>query len=270
MNRCEKHSVCRLLYTNKGKVSLCGIYLMRIGRREGQTIWIVDGDNVFRTLYPAFIMGGNDQRYRFNPPGEVWIDNRFNLEELYYTLEHELIERRLMRERGWSYARAHEAGIALEKELREKKRSAAERKNRKANGPAAGVYRLKYKRIKGLDVWIVDGPSVRAQLNGDFSGGAHGYKYSFIPKNEIWLDSAISADYALYVLKHELIERELMKNGISYSDAYEVGLIAQLEERERQRKLTARHEENLPPVSYGSRERGAKVRKRRRKRGSRK
>ncbi len=83
-----------------GRTRLSGIYRVRLGKREGQK------DLVGRRrssgalcVSPAFIMGGNDQRYRFDPDDEVWIDNRIGIEEFEYTVAHELLERKMMRER---------------------------------------------------------------------------------------------------------------------------------------------------------------------------
>src|SRR5437762_1768231 len=106
----KNHPVRQLLHRQNGRLRLRDIYRVYLGKREGQEVWIVDGAKVCREIYPAFIMGGNDQRYRFNPPGEVWIDNRIAVEELSYTLAHELIERKLMKRNGMTYDEAHVSG----------------------------------------------------------------------------------------------------------------------------------------------------------------
>lgn len=260
MRNCKKHPFCRLLYATSGRIQLSGVYRVKLGRREGQTIWIVDGDRVVRDLYPAFIMGGNDQRYRFNPEDDVWIDNRIGIEELEYTIQHELIERKLMRERGWTYDRAHGEGLALEKRLRERDEKRA-RRHEKKSSLLRGVYRLYVKRVKGVSIWIVDGPRVRQHLDGDFTFAGHGYKYSFIPKDEIWLDSAMSVEQAHYALIHELNERRMMAAGTDYDYAYPSALALELDERARQTKRARKHEKSLPKVSLGVRERGVKVKR---------
>lgn len=271
MNSCDKHPSCRLLNKNSGRVRLHDIYRVRLGRRQGQDIWIVDGDRVFTDLYPAFIMGGNDQRYRFNPQDDVWIDNRIGVEELEYTIAHELIERKLMRERGWSYDRAHDSGLALERVMRDRNKKSVERriralltsaegKDAQANAAKiAGVYRAFFRTVQGLKVWIVDGPKVRHELHGDFCFAGHTLKYDFIPDGEIWLDSAMSAEQVHYALLHEIAELKHMRNDEDYDDAYSEALKAQLDERHHQAKVCASHEARLAPVTYGVRERGAKV-----------
>lgn len=264
MKSCKEHKLCKLLYRNTGHLKLSGFYKARLGTKEGQVIWVVDGDMVAWKLYPAFIMGGNDQRYRFNPQDEVWLDSRSGVEELRYTLAHELIERRLMRERGWTYARAHKEGIKLEKQMRDADMLSCrqhECKVKQGGGTLPrGIYRQFVGRRQGLAVWIVDGPMIRRELYGDFSMGGHGLKYPFVPRSEIWLDSAMTLEQLNYVLIQELSERKLMLAGEPYADAYELALCSVLDERLRQNRLVSRHEKCLPPVRFGARDRGVVVR----------
>lgn len=93
-----------------------GIYRLKLGRRKGLDVWIVDGVKVRRELYTDFIYGGNDQRYKFIPLGEIWIDNAISVEELEFTIIHEIFERDLMLNQGMSYSKAH--GLAAQEELK--------------------------------------------------------------------------------------------------------------------------------------------------------
>ena len=92
-----------------------GIYRLHMGMREGFNVWIVDGAAVRRDLYPAFLYGGNPQRYPFIPHKEIWIDNAIAAEEFEYTLAHELLERSLMARQGMSYDDAHNRALELER-----------------------------------------------------------------------------------------------------------------------------------------------------------
>lgn len=282
-NDCKKHPQCGLIYKQHGRVRLSGIYRLHTSTREGQKIWIVDGEKVARTLFPDFIMGGNDQRYRFNPPADVWIDNRLGIEEYLYTLAHELIERKLMRERGWSYDRAHGEGLALEKKMRERDKQLSEkreaqlrkhetviragtrRKHRVEPVSLVGVYRQFFGRRQGLNIWIVDGPKVRRDLYPDFCFGTHDYDLPFVPEGEVWLDSAMSVEEAFYALRTQLSERRLMAAGQGYDKAYDETMIATMNERLRQMRLVERHEARLAHVEYGVRERGVKPKSTKRK-----
>jgi len=124
-----------------------------------------------------------------------------------------------------------------------------------------GVYRHYFGKRYGLDIWVVDGSKVRRDIYGDFCFGGHDLKYRFVPKGEIWLDAAMSVEEAWFALIHEARERKLMARGKTYDDAYPAGLVTQLNEREHQENLARDHEEQLPPVRYGTRERGAKKKK---------
>src|SRR5207249_482381 len=63
-------------------------------------------------------------RYRFVPPGEVWVDGATSVEEFEYALKHEIHERQLMQTQGLSYDNAHQAALMLELGLRRKMRLA--------------------------------------------------------------------------------------------------------------------------------------------------
>ena len=120
MTHIHEHRLCGArLYKDSGSVQLSGFYRGRIGRRDGLDIWVVDGSKVAKDIYPEFIMGGNDQRYRFNPLNEVWIDDRLGCDELEYTVAHELLEVQLMREKRYTYDKAHNRSLDLEKTLRD-------------------------------------------------------------------------------------------------------------------------------------------------------
>ncbi len=95
--------------------ALEGIYRLKIGKRKGLDIWIVDGAQVRRELYIDFVLGGNDKRYKFIPEGEIWIDNSISVEELEFTIIHEIFERELMGQ-GMNYSGAH--GLAAQEELK--------------------------------------------------------------------------------------------------------------------------------------------------------
>lgn len=92
-----------------------GIYRLKVGKRKGLDIWIVDGPKVRRELFTDFTLGGNDQRYKFIPPGEIWIDNSTSVEELEFTIIHEVYEQELMKQ-GATYSKAHE--LAAQEELK--------------------------------------------------------------------------------------------------------------------------------------------------------
>ncbi|PIQ68506.1 MAG: hypothetical protein COV91_03780 [Candidatus Taylorbacteria bacterium CG11_big_fil_rev_8_21_14_0_20_46_11] len=94
------------------------IYRLKVGTRKGLHIWIVDGAKIRREIYIYFVLGGNDQRYKFIPMGEIWVDNAVSVEEMEFTILHEIYERELMLHQGLTYAKAHEQAAREEQKAR--------------------------------------------------------------------------------------------------------------------------------------------------------
>lgn len=253
-------------------VKLENVYRAYMGKRSGQPVWIVDWDAVCR-LYPDWIMGGNDQRYRFNPPDEIWIDGSMGIEEYEYTVIHELVEQRLMRDLLWTYDRAHDhANITEDRKLRASNARRAVRKAAKLqrDGAPQGYepqqYQGVYKAFNGIrmghEVWVVDGPLVRKELDADFAfPGAHSFRRNYVPEGEIWLDSATSCATLPLAMVELLTSLKAIKAGRPKEEAYDLANEARELERARQRLLCAEHELVLPPVKQGARERGVRVAK---------
>ncbi len=275
MTNSKETKLCGVrLYRNSGTVQLSGFYRGFIGRREGLNIWVVDGSKVSTDLYAEWIMGGNDQRYRFNPLAEVWIDDRLGCDELEYTLAHELLEVSLMRENQYTYARAHNCSLDLEKTMRDAnvvKAGKALRKltllqsQKKLPGlkdvdPAllASLYRVHVGRSGGASIWIVDGSLVRHYLDPNFWAGTNGLMAEYVPDNQIWLDASTGCLESYFALRRQKLEFNSLSGGSSQRRAYELALLDELNERERQSRLRIDHESSLEPVRYGSRERGIK------------
>lgn len=82
-------------------------------------------------------------------------------------------------------------------------------------------------RLKGIThigfvkVLLVDGNKVRAHLDIDFTCGGHGYRYLYVPLNEIWIDNGLQKDDLGPTILHEAVERGLMRDGMSYNDAHD-------------------------------------------------
>ena len=72
----------------------------------------------------------------------------------------------------------------------------------------------------GLAVRLVDGTFVRNHFDSDYSQGGNGYRYRWIPKNEIWIDAEISEVEWPFIIFHECEEVELMRRGMSYDKAH--------------------------------------------------
>lgn len=101
------------------KIKLKNIYRQYIGKRDSIDIWIVDGVNVRRDIYPDFGFSGNDLAYHFIPEKEIWIDAQVSCEEMEYSIKTELIERKNIAS-GQYYDDAFSSANKFVTELRKK------------------------------------------------------------------------------------------------------------------------------------------------------
>jgi hypothetical protein len=234
------------------------VYRVPCGIKDGEKVWVVDGAAVRREIFGEFLYGGNDQRYPFIPRDEIWIDNAISAEEFRYTLAHELNERNLMAAKGMSYSEAHDSSLELERKMRIDDLSQAS-DHEKRLPPVSpvdcdgikeikslpdsirlnGIYRQLLEINEGITVWVVDGAAIRREVYPDFGLSGNDLAYNFIPKNEIWIDGQISAEETGFSLISELSERESMKAGMTYDDAYTKAL--DKVRRERRKEFRAAH-----------------------------
>jgi hypothetical protein len=224
--------------TQKSRVD--GIYRYYAGKKENFDIWIIDGNRVREKIYKEFLYGGNEQRYVFNPKGEIWIDNAISCEEFDLTVAHELNERHLMAKFGWTYETAHDSSLMLEQVIRRQNREVCdaheaslgkvsvldsynikEIRNLPDSVKLQNIYRIPEGTRDGISIWVVDGYLIRKNLYPDFGFSGNDLAYHFIPPKEIWIDGQISCEETEYSIALEMAERKLMSEGKSYSDAYE-------------------------------------------------
>jgi len=217
-----------------------GLYRCYCGEKNNYRIWIVDGNRVRQCIYKEFLYGGNEQRYLFNPKGEIWIDNAISCEEYDCTVYHELNERHLMAKYGWTYLQAHDSSLAVEQVIRKRNMeisiaheeslkkvsildsySIKEIKSLPDSIKLQNIYRIPEGTRDGISIWVVDGYMVRKNIYPDFGFSGNDMAYHFIPPKEIWIDGQVSCEETEYSIALELRERQLMEKGLSYSDAYE-------------------------------------------------
>jgi hypothetical protein len=105
-------------------IKLKDIYLQLYSVRQGISIWIVNGSNVRRDVFPDFGFSGNDLAYYFIPTNEIWIDAQVSCEETEYSINCELNERKFMAS-GDQYDIAYEKGLREEMKFRNEKRKEA-------------------------------------------------------------------------------------------------------------------------------------------------
>ncbi len=245
-----------------------GVYRCYWGKKDNYNIWIIDGNVVRQKIYKEFLYGGNEQRYVFNPKGEIWIDNAISSEEFDNTLAHELNERHLMAKFGWTYQNAHDSSLMLEQSIRrdyEKICSEHEASLGKVGVTDSygikeikslpdsielkNIYRIPMGQREGISVWVVDGYLVRKNIYPDFGFSGNDMAYHFIPNNEIWIDGQVSCEETEYSIALELVERKLITEGKSYSDAYEDAVQMVQEKRNRMEELVRKQPRIVLPDS---------------------
>jgi hypothetical protein len=236
------------------------VYRYYLGKKDNYDIWIVDGNQVRLKIFSSFLYGGNEQRYPFNPKGEIWIDNAISCEEFELTLAHELNERHLMAKFGWTYLTAHDSSLSLEQTIRHsneevcraheaslKKVAVIDYENIKEikgipdSIQLRNIYRVPVGTIEGITIWIVDGYMVRKNIYPDFGFSGNDISYHFIPSKEIWIDGQVSCEETEYSIANEMNERKFMLAGKSYDDAYSDAIDITWSNRQKMGKLAKSH-----------------------------
>ena len=77
----------------------------------------------------------------------------------------------------------------------------------------------KLRDVNGLAVWIVDGNSIRRELDIDFTNFGQHHRFPFIPADEFWLDVEHHAGEDEFYIRHLLVEKRHMDRGASYARA---------------------------------------------------
>ncbi len=101
-----------------------------------------------------------------------------------------------------------------------------------------------------ITIWIVDGTYVRSHIDEEFTNYGQHYAFTFIPKNEFWIDREGKPDELKFFIDHLLVEHRLMARGVPYDDALEAADSTERAERKKSgdvAKLTAGG--NLPDPS---------------------
>ncbi|MBU1203856.1 MAG: hypothetical protein KKG60_02180 [Nanoarchaeota archaeon] len=198
-------------------------YLKKYGSILGFTVWIVDGNYIRNHINLEFNNFGQHHRFRFIPKKEFWIDKGHRGGEEKYYITHMLIEQKMMSGGKNNGKVLENYGRALKKadlaEKRERLKSIPH--NLRKNLPKKEIIKLVHKNLlkeysNDLKVWVVDGNLVRTLLNLNFTQGGNDKYYSFIPKNEVWIDDQIIPAERKFVILHELHERNLMCQGWQY------------------------------------------------------
>ena len=198
-------------------------YIKKFSGISGFKVFIVDGEYIRENMDEEFTNFGQHYLFDFIPKNEFWIDKeRVGWEYKYYINSMLTINRLLAK--GMKRDDAIKIADRQEKSEREKSRFIKKRiKLRKYPKKLIdSVHKdllQKYSTEK-VKVWVVSGEVVRSLFFLDFTEGGHSYVYSFIPKDEVWIDDDVEPDELKFVLLHELHERNLMSKRMKYEPAH--------------------------------------------------
>lgn len=93
-------------------------YLTLDDPKGAVSVRLIDG-NLARSYYKTdYTQGGHGYVYPWVPRQQIWVEDGADRRELPFIVCHEYLERRLMRDAGLEYDRAHEVASALEYDLR--------------------------------------------------------------------------------------------------------------------------------------------------------
>ncbi len=101
------------------------IRVKNLGKLDGHDVYYVNGALIRELVDIDWVLGGNGSRYSYVPESDFWLDDTPEKEDHAPTLLHEYEEMRKMKDKGWSYDKAHDYASVIEKKyrLQEKKPS---------------------------------------------------------------------------------------------------------------------------------------------------
>jgi len=185
------------------------IHIEHIEDHDSIAVWLVDGAYIRNHIDEEFTNFGQPRRFHFIPFGEFWIDQETTQEERTFFIQHMAAEYNLMKQ-GLSYSDANARADEAEKQSRTKQEEIR---------PVNPVEW--FTTLQDQKVLLVDGEAVRNKFDVEFTEGGNGYRYEFIPKNEIWIEKDLDADERIDTLGHEWFEVKLMKQEMTYNQAHQ-------------------------------------------------
>ncbi|MFA5766571.1 MAG: hypothetical protein WC919_01440 [Candidatus Paceibacterota bacterium] len=143
------------------------------------------------------------------PENEGWVENTISKEELPFVV-FGLVSGMLSGD--------YDAGELAEKAERSK---VTPSQDNASGTPDPATYVRKLGDIFGIKFYLIDANVVRNQYKVDFALGGNNGPYDWVPRDEIWLDSAIHPSELPYIALHEFYERHrMLQNGLDYSKAH--------------------------------------------------
>ncbi|MEK7102393.1 MAG: hypothetical protein AAB912_02035, partial [Patescibacteria group bacterium] len=170
------------------------------------------------------------------PKGELWLESSLKPETAFFLHVVETEEKMYRaalaaaRKKLGRQLTTEEKNVIMVREFI-KIRALLSKEGKKHGPPPPFVKKLE--RRGRLTLMWVNGAIVRKYIDPYFSLGGHHFVYSYIPKNEIWIDDLNYPEDQEFTIIHELHERTLMARGMDYHSAHDYALA---EERYHRRK----------------------------------
>lgn len=224
-----------------------------IGRWGKYTVFLVDDETIRNKAKYAEEFGDYGvnlgkkglatANFKFIPENEIWVAKSIRSGERHFVVDNALSYVRNI-ERGIEPGEAYDKALIREKSERIKDavhklhlKKGVSITNLQHKKIAEKIYASKYATIKesnkdNVKIYLVNGEYVRDFYKTDYVEGGHGYVYSWIPKDEIWVDKSIGSKEIPVIILHEYTERTLMKyKKISYVQSHNIALKVEFEHR---------------------------------------
>jgi hypothetical protein len=197
-------------------------------------VYLVNGDAVRSSSPAAEEFGESDIHAHLPdiiPQNEIWIEDDVSKDERQVLIASSLYILKAI-ENGVSWDKAYEKATQKEKDYRESRRQSQKNPLGTDKPAKKSIYVKLYGKIDNMKVWLVDGEKVRDCFRVQWMEGGHGYVYSWIPNNEIWLENGLHEKELPLILLHEFVERTLMKcKNMCYDKAHEIAAKAEWKKR---------------------------------------
>jgi len=204
------------------------LHKKRVLAHTDYTVYSVNALAVRNAAQPDEEFGNFATRDEFAdliPEGEIWISEKLAPKEGVFFIANALTQLKQQAD-GRKPEDAYDAGIEVERQLREKLNGVEFRDGKPHRHVPEDIYLSQYTTLPDpqgpVEVWLVDGNLVRSYYKTDYTEGGHGYVYPWVPRNEIWIEDGVDHREIPFILSHEYLERRMMRDeDIDYDTAHE-------------------------------------------------
>jgi len=189
-----------------------------MGKRDGLSIWLVNGNAVRSSIDLDFTDVGSHQENSVIPEGEIWLDNDAQGQrETRFTLADGIATRAALL-KGASLKDAWKDGAKVESALRKKAFPDTFMKGGKIDINQLGF-------AQGTAVYLINGMAARTQYDVDYTEGGNSEVYPWmrtaLGHPSVGIDNSIFPAERPFIALHELFEsRGMREEGTQYNQAH--------------------------------------------------